>query len=68
MTKPLITLPCTARQLEDALHAYCDHHGEWEGTVKVYMEFQNPDAEKYCEGKMYLVLCDKADNAKGEAK
>ena len=27
MTKPLITLPCTARQLEDALHAACDHEG-----------------------------------------
>lgn len=23
----LINLPCTARQLESALHAICDHHG-----------------------------------------
>ena len=35
MTKPLITLPCTARQLEDALHAYCDHNGAWDEKVRI---------------------------------
>jgi len=68
MTKPLITLPCTAQELENALHAACDHDGLWDAKVKVYMEFQNPDAENYCEGKMYVALCDKADNTKGEYK
>lgn len=33
MTKPLITLPCTAQELENALHAVCDHHGLWDAKV-----------------------------------
>lgn len=33
MTKPLITLPCTARDLENALHAVCDHHGLWDANI-----------------------------------
>lgn len=33
MTKPLITLPCTAQELENALHAVCDHDGLWDGKV-----------------------------------
>ena len=27
MTKPLIAPPCTAQELENALHAVCDHGG-----------------------------------------
>ena len=33
MTKPLITLPCTARELEAALHKVCDHGGLWDAKV-----------------------------------
>lgn len=33
MTKPLITLPCTAQELENALHAVCDHDGLWDSHV-----------------------------------
>ena len=33
MTKPLITLPCTAQELENALHAACDHDGLWDGKI-----------------------------------
>ena len=33
MTKPLITLPCTAQELENALHAACDHDGLWDAKV-----------------------------------
>lgn len=33
MTKPLITLPCTARELENALHAVCDHGGLWDAKI-----------------------------------
>ena len=36
MTKPLIALPCTARELENALHAVCDH-GLWDARIKVYL-------------------------------
>lgn len=33
MTKPLIALPCTARELENALHAVCDQ-GLWDAKIK----------------------------------
>ena len=33
MSAVLITLPCTARQLEAALHSYCDHHGAWDMRI-----------------------------------
>ena len=33
MTKPLVTLPCTAQELETALHAVCDHDGLWDAKV-----------------------------------
>jgi len=33
MTKPLIALPCTARELEDALHRVCDHAGLWDKRI-----------------------------------
>ena len=35
MTKSLITLPCTAQELENALHAVCDHDGLWDAKVHV---------------------------------
>ena len=35
MAKPLITLPCTAQELENALHATCDHEGLWDERVHV---------------------------------
>ena len=35
MTKPLITLPCTAQELENALHAACDHDGLWGAKVRI---------------------------------
>ena len=36
MTKPLATLPCTAQELETALHAVCDHDGLWgDGKIVV---------------------------------
>ena len=41
MTKPLITLPCTAQELENALHAACDHDGLW-GAKVVYRISQDP--------------------------
>ena len=55
MTKPLITLPCTARQLEDALHAYCDHNGAWDAKMRpvwvkrqgyYFLEFYDIEIEK----------------------
>ena len=36
MTKPLIALPCTAQELENALHAVCDH-GLWDAKVRVVL-------------------------------
>lgn len=36
VTKPLTTLPCTAQELENALHSVCDH-GLWDGRIKVYL-------------------------------
>lgn len=35
MTKPLIALPCTAQELENALHAVCDHDGLWDAKVRI---------------------------------
>ena len=34
MTLPIIKLPCTAHELEVALHAICDNEGAWECNVK----------------------------------
>lgn len=34
MTLPIIKLPCTAQELESALHAVCDHDGLWECEVR----------------------------------
>ena len=37
MTKTLVALPCTARELENALHAVCDHDGLWDAKVWAYL-------------------------------
>lgn len=34
MTISIIKLPCTAQELESALHAVCDHEGLWECEVR----------------------------------
>lgn len=34
MTRPIIKLPCTAAELESALHAVCDHEGLWRSEVR----------------------------------
>lgn len=36
MINPLIALPCTARELETALHAVCDHGGLCDERIGVY--------------------------------
>ena len=63
MTKPLITLPCTAQELENALHAVCDHHGAWDAKIFVGV--------KHYENVPMLTLDIfnyTSDNTKGEAK
>lgn len=51
MTKPLITLPCTAQELENALHAACDHRGLWDGKVYTKDVFEPiSDAPSYVSG------------------
>lgn len=35
MPTTLITLPCTAQELENALHAVCDHDGLWDERVRI---------------------------------
>ena len=49
MTKPLITLPCTARELENALHAVCDHDGLWDANVRLKLNY--PEHVWYLEIK-----------------
>lgn len=56
MPTTLITLPCIARQLEDALHAHCDHHGAWDATITTEMD------EHY---KDILVIYTKGENDEG---
>ena len=41
MTKPLIAIPCTAQELENALHAACDHDGLWDAKI-VYRISNDP--------------------------
>lgn len=67
----LINLPCTARQLESALHAICDHHGAWDAKVRIE-EVLVPisDAPSYVSGTTHkravrLVI---ETETKGEAK
>ena len=33
MTKILVALPCTAQELENALHAVCDRGGLWDAWI-----------------------------------
>ena len=33
MYTTIIHLPCTAKQLEAALHSICDHHGTWDQQI-----------------------------------
>lgn len=35
MSKILVSLPCEARELESALHSFCDSHGAWDGKISV---------------------------------
>ena len=57
MTTTLIALPCTARELENALHAVCDHGGLWGGDVRIVIEAPVEI------GGVYLAI-----ETKGEAK
>jgi hypothetical protein len=60
MTKPLITLPCTARELENALHAACDHYGLWDAKIRPVLV--KP------QGGYFLEFYDLETEGKGEAK
>ena len=60
MTKPLITLPCTAQELENALHAACDHDGLWDAKVRPV--FVKP------QGYYFLEFYDIETETKGETK
>lgn len=33
--KTIVGMPCTARNLENALHRLCDEHGLWDATVEI---------------------------------
>lgn len=60
MTKPLIALPCTARELENALHAVCDH-GLRGGRIKVYLVNGDNGAET-------IICLETETETKGETK
>lgn len=72
MTKPLIALPCTAQELEDALHAVCDY-GLWDARIKVYLvNGDNGTETRICleieekEGQRFCGCCaNKECGAKG---
>lgn len=71
--KPLITLPRTARELENALHAACDHEGLWDERIKVYLvNGDNGTETRICleteekEGQRFCGCCaNKECEAKG---
>ena len=73
MTKPLIALPCTARELENALHTACDHDGLWDARIKVYLvNGDNGTETRICleieekEGQRFCGCCaNKECGAKG---
>lgn len=44
MPTHIITLPCTARELEDALHRVCDHNGAWDAKIYYGISGQDLDA------------------------
>ena len=60
MTKPLISLPCAAQELENALHAACDHDGLWYERVRIVPPCDGRDPYDYT-----LAI---ETEAKGEAK
>lgn len=67
MPRPLITLPCTAQELENALHSVCEHHGAWDAEVRTedgFVRVSHVPGVTHIR-KTQLVLCDKADNTKG---
>ena len=64
MTKPLITLPCTARELENALHAACDHNGLWDAKIRPV--FVKPQGDYF--GGYFLEFFDIETEGKGGAK
>ena len=47
MTKTLLTLPCTAQELETALHAVCDHDGLWGATIRIVPPREGRDPYNY---------------------
>lgn len=61
MATTIISFPCTAQELENALHAHCDHHGSWNATVNVsFDETASPDSRVLCV-EPTLVLCASAE-------
>lgn len=54
MTKPLIALPCTAQEMEDALHAVCDQ-GLWDVKVHAEEVFEPiANAQPYVGSRTYV--------------
>lgn len=60
MTRPIIKLPCTAQELESALHKVCDHDGMWDANIRVvlvkphggyFLEFDDIETETNGETK-----------------
>lgn len=64
MTKPLITLPCTAQELENALHAACDHDGLWDSKIVI---IPPRVSDPVCNPYYYHMLAIETET-KGEAK
>lgn len=56
MTRPIIKLPCTAQEMESALHAICDHDGLWEHAVAV-----NPDTKE-----VFITVPEQDNNEEGQ--
>ena len=38
MPKPIIAFPCTAQELESALHRVCDHDGLWQHECRLVLD------------------------------
>lgn len=49
--KRLVSIPCSARELEDALHRVCDHAGLWDAKIVIttdkilYIEIETKGAK-----------------------
>jgi len=64
MPTTLITLPCTAQELENALHAHCDHDGLWGAKIVVIPpRFGDP---RVCHPYYYSLAIE--TETKGETK